>query len=106
MPVAPDFIAQIFTEARTHRAFADKPVSAAMLRRLYDIVKFAPTSGNICPMRVSFIVSAEGKAKLLAAADEGNRWRVLFLLNIGYGSGEGMRARGARLGVDEACEMG
>ena len=40
-------IAQLFTEARTHKAFLDKPVETATLHRLYDIAKFAPSASNL-----------------------------------------------------------
>ena len=48
-------IAQLFTEARTHKAFLDKPVAEETLRRLYDIAKFAPSASNLCPMRIVFL---------------------------------------------------
>ena len=52
------FIARIFTEARTHKAFLDRPVEDSMLRELYETAKFAPSASNLCPMRISFVTSA------------------------------------------------
>lgn len=66
-------IKQIFTEARTHRFFTDKPVDDAILRQLYEVVKNAPTASNTCPMRVIFVKSAEKKAKLMEAVSDGNK---------------------------------
>lgn len=190
---ASQFIKRVFVEGRTHRAFGDEAVGEGLLRELYEVVKFAPTASNTCPMRVSFVQSEAGKAKLLAAAAEGNRakiasapvtaivaydaefykylhrlaphldaekfarrdpakleaegranawlaggfliaaarglgldcgpmagfdadavneafyagrsWRVIFLLNLGYGSGEGLYPRGERLLWGEAVEV-
>ena len=69
----PAFIDQLFTEARTHRFFSEKPVSHALLEELYDVVKFAPSASNTCPMRLTFVTSDEAKAKLMDAIGEGNR---------------------------------
>lgn len=66
-------IKQIFTEARTHRFFTDKPVDDAILRQLYEVVKNAPTASNTCPMRVIFVKSAAKKAKLMEAVSDGNK---------------------------------
>ena len=43
-----NMIARLFTEARTHKAFLDRPVAEATLRHLYDIAKFAPSASNLC----------------------------------------------------------
>ena len=69
-------IAQLFTEARTHKAFLDKPVETATLHRLYDIAKFAPSASNLCPMRVVFATSDEARRKVIDAAASGNRQKI------------------------------
>jgi hypothetical protein len=33
------------------------------------------------------------------------RWRSSFLCNLGYGDGQRIRPRAARLGFDEACRI-
>ena len=66
-------IKQIFTEARTHRFFTDQLVEDNILKQLYEVVKNAPTASNTCPMRVTFVKSAVGKAKLLEVIAEGNK---------------------------------
>lgn len=63
---------QLFFNARTHNAWLDKPVSDDTLREIFDIMKWAPTSANISPLRVVFVRSPEAKAKLLAAVAPGN----------------------------------
>jgi 3-hydroxypropanoate dehydrogenase len=57
-------IASIFTEARTHNAWLSKPVDQALLHRLYDVTRMAPTGGNAQPLRVVFVQSAEAKQRL------------------------------------------
>ena len=47
----------LFDMARTHRFFTDQPVGEDLLLRLYDLVKFAPTESNFCPMRLTFVTS-------------------------------------------------
>lgn len=71
-----DLIARLFTEARTHKAFLDRPVAEATLRHLYDIAKFAPSASNLCPMRISFVTGEEAKEKVIAAAAPGNRPKI------------------------------
>lgn len=67
---------QIFTQARTHRFFTDKPVSQDILHSLYELVKYGPTESNFCPMRLSFACSEEAKAKVMDAAAEGNKPKI------------------------------
>ena len=63
---------QLFRQARTYNAFLDQPVSDEQLRRIYELAKFGPTSANSSPARIVFVKSAEAKAKLGPALDEGN----------------------------------
>ena len=62
---------QLFRTARTYNAFTGD-VSDATLRQLYDLLKFGPTQANTTPARFVFVKSAEAKAKLGPALDEGN----------------------------------
>ncbi len=63
---------QLFRTARTQNAFLDKPVEDEQLRALYDLVKWGPTAANTTPARFVFVKSAEAKARLAPALDEGN----------------------------------
>ena len=67
-----DCLDLIFGKARTYNAWLDKPVDDALLRRVYDLAKFGPTSANMCPMRIVFVKSKEAKARLKPALDPGN----------------------------------
>lgn len=62
----------LFRNARTHNAWRDEPVSEALLRQLYDLLKWGPTSANSCPARFVFVQSAAAKARLLPAMIPGN----------------------------------
>lgn len=64
---------QLFDDARTHNAWLDQPIADDTLRRLYDLVKWGPTSVNTCPARILFVKSPEAKARLVPLMAEGNR---------------------------------
>ncbi len=67
-----DALDLLFREARTHHAWLDRPVTDDELRRLYDLVKWGPTSANSCPARFLFLRTPEAKARLLPALSPGN----------------------------------
>ncbi|HEX5362966.1 MAG TPA: malonic semialdehyde reductase [Gallionella sp.] len=62
----------IFRAARTHSVWQDKPVGDALLRQVYDLMKWAPTSANCSPARIVFVRSAQAKQRLLPAIAPGN----------------------------------
>ncbi|WP_153395383.1 malonic semialdehyde reductase [Ornithinicoccus halotolerans] len=63
----------LFREARTANAFTDEPVAEEQLQAIYDLVKWAPTSMNIQPLRVVLVQSGEARERLLPHLAEGNR---------------------------------
>jgi 3-hydroxypropanoate dehydrogenase len=63
---------QLFREARTHNAWLDRPVSDEMLRQLYDLTKWGPTSANCLPARIIFLRTREAKERLRPALSPGN----------------------------------
>jgi len=63
---------KILRDARSQNGFLDKPVSDDQLRRIYDILKWGPTSSNSQPGRFVFIRTKEGKEKLRPALSSGN----------------------------------
>ena len=63
---------QIFREARTPGNWLDKPVSDEILRQLYDLMKWGPTSANGSPGRLVFLRSPEAKERLRPALAPGN----------------------------------
>lgn len=62
----------LFRNARTHSYWLDKPVSDDLLRQVYDLMKWAPTSANSSPARIVFVKSASAKQRLLPAMIPGN----------------------------------
>ena len=62
----------LFRNARTHNGWQDKPVPESLLREVFDLAKMAPTSANCSPMRVVFVSTPEGKARLKPALSAGN----------------------------------
>ena len=75
-PLAPPVLDQLFRTARTHNELGGD-VSDDTLRQLYDLLKWGPTTANSCPARFVFVKSAEAKAKLGPALDEGNREKTM-----------------------------
>ena len=65
-PISAEALNQIFINARTHHAWQNTPVPDDVLRKLYDILKFGPTSLNTSPARIIFIKSESEKTKLLS----------------------------------------
>lgn len=66
----------LFTHARTHSVWQDKPVSDALLHAIYELMKWGPTSANSSPARIVFVKSEAGKAKLLECVSAGNLDKV------------------------------
>ena len=66
----------LFDEARSFSAFEERPVPPELLRRLYDHLKWGPTSANASPARFVFVTSPEAKARLLACVSAGNVAKV------------------------------
>ena len=74
--IAKESIQQLFTDARTHHAWLDKPVDEALLKAVYDLAKWGPTSANSSPMRILFVKSLAAKEKLYPALQGSNSEQV------------------------------
>ena len=77
LPLSDAALDQLFTSARTRNAWSDRPVSDALLRKLYDLTKFGPTAVNATPARFVFITSPEARARLAPLMSEANRAKTL-----------------------------
>ena len=64
--------AQLFDNARSHNGYTPEVIPEATLRRLYDLVKWGPTSANCSPARFIYVTSPDAKEKLLAGMSQGN----------------------------------
>ncbi len=62
----------LFRHARTHIFWQDKPVSDDLLRRIYDVMKWGPTSANSSPAHVLFLRTREAKERLRPALSPNN----------------------------------
>jgi nitroreductase len=71
-PLNQEALDQIFVKARTHNGWAQEPVSDSLLKQVYDLTKWGPTSANCSPLRIVFVKSKEAKAKLVACLMPGN----------------------------------
>lgn len=70
--VDPQALAQAFTSARTFNRFRPDPVSDETLHRLYDLLKWGPTSMNTQPGRYVLLRSTEAKQRLKPCLSPGN----------------------------------
>ncbi|RFA30813.1 malonic semialdehyde reductase [Alkalilimnicola ehrlichii] len=76
-PLDQTALATLFTEARTHNGWQDKPISDGLLEELYQLTRLGPTSANCCPARFVFVRSEEGKRKLEPCLSRGNRDKTM-----------------------------
>jgi 3-hydroxypropanoate dehydrogenase len=72
-----DVLDRLFRTARSFSYWLDRPVSDHMLNRLYDLMKWGPTSVNGCPARILFLRTAEAKQRLVPALATTNVEKVL-----------------------------
>jgi 3-hydroxypropanoate dehydrogenase len=75
--ISADSLDQIFRSARTYYGWIDAPLEEGVVRDLYDLLKWGPTSANSSPARFVWVRSATGKAKLAELAWERNRAKIL-----------------------------
>ena len=62
----------IFRSARTYGSWLDKPAPDELLREIYELMKWGPTSMNGCPLRILFLRTKESKERLRPALAPGN----------------------------------
>jgi 3-hydroxypropanoate dehydrogenase len=67
-----DALRQLFTEARTLRAWQAREVPDSLLRELVDLMKMAPTANNGLPARIVFVRSPAAKERLKPHLSSGN----------------------------------
>src|ERR1700712_5705113 len=78
---------QIFRSARTPNGWADRPFEDTLVREVYDLMKWGPTSANSSPARFVWVRSADGKATLAGLAAQLNKPKILkapVTVIIGY----------------------
>ena len=67
----------LFRTARTHSSWLDRPVSDDLLRQLYELMKWGPTSANSNPARIVFVRTPEARERLKPALAPGNIEKVM-----------------------------
>ena len=75
--ISSESLDQILRSARTSNGWTDTPVEERVLRDLYDLLKWGPTSANSSPARFVWVRSPQGKAKLAGLAWEKNQPKIL-----------------------------
>jgi 3-hydroxypropanoate dehydrogenase len=89
MTAALDSIAldRLFRTARTRNGWSDRPVPEALLRELYDLLKWAPTSANASPARFVFLTTPAANARLAPFLSSSNHDKTMaapVTVIIGY----------------------
>jgi 3-hydroxypropanoate dehydrogenase len=64
MQISKESLDTIFNAARTYHGWLDTPVEDSLLKQVYDLMKFGPTSMNCGPARIVFVKSKEAKKRL------------------------------------------
>ncbi len=67
----------LFHHARTANTFTDEPVTDEQLQAIYDLVKWAPTSMNIQPLRIVAVRTPQARQTLVDALSDGNKAKTL-----------------------------
>jgi 3-hydroxypropanoate dehydrogenase len=75
--VQPAVLEQLFRGARTYNDWSTREVGEQLIRELYDVLKWAPTSANTSPARFVWVRSAAAKAQLASLAMDMNRQKIL-----------------------------
>ena len=63
----------LFRQARTANTFTGEPVSDKLVKAIYDLAKWAPTSMNNQPLRIVLVRSPSARARLIQTMTDGNK---------------------------------
>ncbi|MEM6947944.1 MAG: malonic semialdehyde reductase [Pseudomonadota bacterium] len=64
-PVSDRAFDVLFRKARSYNAWEEKDIPETLVRAVYDLSKWGPTSANCCPARYTFIRSDAAKDRLV-----------------------------------------
>ncbi len=67
----------IFHDARTTNSFTQEPVDVALVREVYEAVRWAPTAMNGQPLRLAVVESPAARERLVTHLNEGNKAKTL-----------------------------
>jgi 3-hydroxypropanoate dehydrogenase len=85
-----DALDAIFRTARTCNEWLDKPVTDGTLHRIYNLMKWGPTSANSSPARFMFLRTQAAKERLLPALAPANVQKTMsapVTVIVGYDTG-------------------
>lgn len=63
----------LFTRARTANTFSTEPVSDTELTEIWELARWAPTSANVQPLRVTYLRTPEAKERLAPLMSDSNQ---------------------------------
>jgi 3-hydroxypropanoate dehydrogenase len=63
----------LFRQARTANSFTAEPVSDEQIQAIYELVKYAPTSLNMQPLRIVLVRSEAARDRLVGHLGDGNK---------------------------------
>ncbi|WP_298168321.1 malonic semialdehyde reductase [Novosphingobium sp.] len=75
--LADETLDQLFVKARTFNSFLDKDVPDDLVRKLYDIARWGPTSANMSPGRFLFLKSCEARERIKPFMFHTNQEKVM-----------------------------
>ncbi|MFS0738468.1 malonic semialdehyde reductase [Sphingomonas sp. 1P06PA] len=67
---------QLFRTARSYNGYTETPVAEADLHRIWDLMKWGPTSANQLPARIVWCRSEESKEKLAGFVSASNAPKI------------------------------
>lgn len=70
---SPEAADLLFRHARTANTFTDEPVTDEQVKAIYDLAKWAPTSMNNQPLRITLVRSPAAREKLVQTMMDGNK---------------------------------
>jgi 3-hydroxypropanoate dehydrogenase len=76
-PLDKEALDLLFLEARSHNGWLPREVPETLLRELYEITRWGPTSMNCCPARFVFLRSTASKERLRPALAPANVDKVM-----------------------------
>jgi 3-hydroxypropanoate dehydrogenase len=68
---------KLFRTARTRNGWMPEQLPEALLREVYELAKWGPTSANVSPARFVFVVSDDAKARLAPHVSDSNRPKIM-----------------------------
>lgn len=68
---------QLFCEARSYNGYVDRPVAFEQIERIWNLLRFGPTSANCLPARFIWCTSDAARQELAGFVSPGNQAKIL-----------------------------